>query len=225
VALSVVDTPGETMLTTVQAVKDELQIPQNDSGRDAFLERLIRQASGDAVSFCRRPFARQRVRETNLQYRDGYVMVTLTPVEEVHSLTLNGQVVLGVEIEDADTGTITGSGNALLGLGEARWWNDPFGASLPRGSSAVVEYTGGFVVPADALRTLPYDVEAAVISLVKGAYEEATDLGDATIARLSVDDITVQYDTATGTRGGVVGGGTTLQTNAYDRLERYRRVL
>ncbi len=228
-SLTVVGPPSEaeTMLTTVAAVKDEIGIAQNDTSRDDYLKRLIRQASDEAVSYCHRPFARQRVRETGLEYRDGYVMVTLTPVTEVHQLSLNGQVVLGVEIEDADAGVLTGSGNALLGLGESRWWNDPFRASLGNlmGSQAVVEYTGGFVVPQGAdppsSRTLPYDLEAAVIALVAAALErspaQAVGTGTPAIRSLKVDDINVTYeDGATGVN---------LATQVYDRLSRYRRVV
>ena len=218
--LSVVGQPGETMLTTVAAVKDELGIEGPSRAQDVYLERLIRDASQEAVRFCRRPFARQRVRETGLEYRDGYVMVTLTPVAEVHTLALDGQVVLGVEIEDADTGVLTGSGNALLGLGEARWWNDPFRALAPAGSRAVVEYTGGFVVPADedaeTPRTLPYDVEAAVIGMVKAAYQDRGDGPEPTVKSVKVEDVTYQYET---------GAPASLGPTPYERLERWVRVV
>lgn len=219
-SLVVVGGPTSPDLTTVEAVKTRNQIAGAE--QDELIARLIREASAEVVRFCRRPFARQRVRETVDAEDDGGVMVSLTPVEAVHAVSAGGEPILGVEIDDPGAGVLRGAGSAggVVGAGEARWWNDSWAFKGKRW--VTVEYTGGYHPPStdaalDALRDLPYDLEGAVIALV-GAWLKAEGPAGAspTIRSLKVDDINVTYDDP--------AAAGSLQTQVYDRLIGYRRV-
>ena len=211
-ALEVVGAPGETKLTTKEAAKRRLGLNEMSKEHDELLDQLIRQASDEVVSYCGRPFARQHVRETGL--KDSYggtLMVTLTPLVTIHSITIDGETILGYEMEEADAGFIGGVSGGVLGAGERLWWNDPFTPSTAR--RIVVEYTGGFVVPGQTGRNLPYDLEAAVLEIVANNFQAQGEGEAAPIRQLHVDDITVQYES---------GGASALPT-ILDRLERWRR--
>lgn len=217
----VVNEIASPMLTTVSAFKRRKRITVATD--DDLIEDLIREASAEVVRHCRRSFARARVRESGLSQELGSVAVSLTPLVEVHSVWRGGEPILDFRIEDAGAGLIMAS-SGILAAGEARWWSDSF---VHGGhDSFEVEYTGGYLTPEEATgepptvppRTLPYDLEGAVIEMVAAVYEPQTSGAGRTIKSVKVEDITYQYETDKS------GGGESL-LSITDRLDRWVRIV
>lgn len=150
-------------LTTLAAVKEYLQLPESESGKDALYERLIKAASDLLESECRRKFGKAVHTETHY-FDDGagrYVFVRNYPVLSVSGVT--------------DAG-------GPLGVSEfAACRNRETYVELDRRRSGpiVIVYEAGFVLPKDedsganppVVRTLPYDLEQACIALVQYYYK------------------------------------------------------
>ena len=218
-SIAVVSEISPPMLTTVGAVKRRLRLA--GSTDDVLIGDLIVEASAEVVRYCGRSFARARVRESGLREEFGDVAVSLTPLVEVHSVWRGGGPILDFRIEDADAGMITAS-SGILAAGEARWWSDSFvhgGAD-----SFEVEYTGGFLTPEEPAegqsnpppRTLPHDIEGAVIRMVSLALPPAPGTEPA-LKSIKVEDITYQYAETRPELGEAA-------LSITDRLDRWRRV-
>lgn len=224
-ALEVTNQLAPAELTSLSTLKRRLRVASLGSADDDLLRDLIREASAEVVSYCRRPFARAQVIETGLRPDGGSVFLSLTPVVEVHSVSRGGEPILDFEVEDPDAGIISaGSGGGILAENEMRWWNDPF-QGVAR-ETYTVDYTGGYLTPQDPPegqpappRTLPFDLEAAVISMVGYAY--SPDADDRKIKSVKVEDITYQYET------GSASGASTMDSalSITDRLDRWKRVI
>lgn len=151
-------------LTVLETVKAELEV--SGSGDDAFLARLIQQASGDIARYCNRAFALEAVREVfrliepyGGEY-DAYSLTTAplllrrSPVVQVLSIVEDdGAPLQPAEYElEPDTGLIRRlSDSWIIGF-----W----------GARVVVEYRAGY----ELLAGLPHEVERACIDLVKARY-------------------------------------------------------
>lgn len=206
--LEVVTAPAHTKLAKLATVKERLRI--TSSGDDVLLNRLIDEATDEIVRHCKRPFARQRVRESRLDASGDNMFLALTPIVEVHAVTIDGATLLGWDIEDEEAGIVELEASNILSHGG--WWNDPFMAQ--RGASrATVEYTGGYLMPGEATgRNLPYDLEAVCIELVELKY--APDTVDPRIKRESILDSSVEYELNT----------PALSANVLGKLDRWARV-
>jgi hypothetical protein len=155
-ALTIIEPAVETKLTTVAAVKAELQV--STGADDAYLTTLIDQASDAIRAWCKRAFAVETVREIIRPAAPGRpLMLSRWPVIEIISSTVNGTVEDVVNFEAEDSGQLL--------------WLDSSGyrTSWPSGR-IVVEYRAGYVLPGRPGRTLPNDIERAAISLVKGSW-------------------------------------------------------
>lgn len=138
-------------LTTIDALKSELQIAAEDTSQDAVLARYINAASDAIRAFCGRDFARARLTDVRQGSGGPAVLLRAYPIVEVHDVDANGKPVTDYRL-DRDTGVL---------------WR---AAGWPRSETpnVEVEYTGGYVTPAQAdehtERDLPYDIEEACLA-------------------------------------------------------------
>lgn len=146
-------------LTTLAAVKTALEVTGSDD--DAFLSDLIERASGFIAAWCNRVFARETVEETFRLSRPAYhVQLARWPVASIATISEAGTALTSAEWEmDASTGTLY-----RLGSSDNR-------CTFPA-AKIVVSYTAGYLLPGDAGRTLPAEVEGACIALVSLAYHQ-----------------------------------------------------
>jgi hypothetical protein len=153
--LSIVTPATTTNLTTLNRARAMLSFTTAD---EATVAILIEQASQAIVDYCRRPFARETVRETfEGPTRSGGVLLGRSAVTEILSVTELGETIPLDEVRhDPDS-------NMLFRVGADSWhlcWLDEI----------AVTYTAGYVLPSDdSAGTLPSSVERAAIRLI-GAF-------------------------------------------------------
>jgi hypothetical protein len=170
----VVTTPANaTALTTLERVKAELEISGNDS--DDLLQSKINEASSDIEARCR-PFRRETVTETfwparpsrygSHGFHNGWnplghgiecLSLLRRPVANIASITVDDTAVVSTDYRiDADSGLLF----RLDGGYGSAWWIS---------KTAVVAYSGGYLLPGEANRNLPPSLESAAVDLV-GSY-------------------------------------------------------
>lgn len=152
--LTVITPATTTALTTLAAVKADLA--ESGVADDGWLEDAIRRASATVCRFCNRAFALETVRETiRLPTPTDALTLARWPLVSIVSITEAGKPLAGTGYEaERDAGTVY----RLTGSDTRRPW--------PAGK-IVVEYQAGYALPGDPVRTLPEDIERAVILLVR----------------------------------------------------------
>lgn len=147
-----------TRLTTAQAAAADLGIDD-----DPRLDQLVLQASALCESFCQRRFGRGSWLETFDGFDDTLVLSNL-PVVSVESITVSE-----VPFDPAawrvrsDSGLLTWRRRAVACPSP-----NPFGGGEE--DETVVAYTAGYVLPGQAGRDLPGDIERACLETVKFLY-------------------------------------------------------
>lgn len=182
-------------LTDIVSVQEAINAP---SSEEAYLSRLIRRASVAAENYVGFPLLRATYFESVAGAGSKTLVLSRTPVTSVtkiiagSSSTSDGTVLTSTEyrIEDADGGLLRREGYYWL-------WQPTrvasVGDSYEPGSQANnywVEYTAGYVFPGTALepRTLPDDIEQAVIEKVRQLYS-----AEAGVASKRLGDFAVTY--------------------------------
>lgn len=212
--LTVVSGPATTDLTTLDAARSELQL--NDTSSDPWLRNAISQASGMIVDFLNRPVALRTVTETfRIAPQTAIGHTSRTPIREL-SLSCAPVTALTSVVEDGSTLTANvdyefDAEPALL----YRLYNDFRTSWAAR--RVDVSYSGGWLLPNDAGRTLPAVIERACLMTLTALY--AARGRDPFLRSESVDQIgSASYlDPAPG-----VGG---LPPRAADMLEPFRRIV
>lgn len=156
-------------LTTLATVKAELGLT-GSAENDSVLERLINAASDAAERYCRRSFSRATVTDERVKgFARPRLMLARTPVVSVTSITINGSTVdsAGYYIESAEAGIV---------YRKAGWQSTALPAAglvvqdLEPGTEEALylcTYVGGYQTPGQGgTRTLPYDLEQAVLDTV-----------------------------------------------------------
>lgn len=158
-------------LTTLERLKLELGIAADDtnSARDTKLCELINAFSDWAESITGRNFLKQEYTETYPGSGSQMLIVNHFPVTSIEQITVSGEVVPDTEYQVVDR-------PGRLVFRNAGWSKVSFVqgmAPIPLYSSKniVIQYTAGYVLPKDAVdpsnpRTLPYDIEKAVLNLI-----------------------------------------------------------
>lgn len=161
-------------LTTLTAVKDQLRL--RDDAQDLFLMRNINAVSDVIARYCGRHFERADYVERYRGHSRQRLMLNQYPVLAVTGVRVDGSDLSPEEyVVLADEGVL---------YHETGWpWSGHFAGlvgepTAPR-LNIEVEYTAGYVLPKDedpeanppVVRTLPYDLEDACISLVAVRYE------------------------------------------------------
>lgn len=150
-------------LTTLAAVKAQLEIDPADTSQDELLADMIQAATAAVETYCKRRFARQEnIAEAFPAHGARELYLRRPPVEAVAEVSMDGAVLLPETYRvDEALGIVT-----IL---------HPTGVS--EASRYLVRYTGGFVTPAQAEasggtleRDLPRDVELAALLAVTTLY-------------------------------------------------------
>ena len=185
-------------LTTVNEVKNELEISPSDTSQDALIERLINAASEAIENYCDRHFEKAQVTERLAGYGRSRIVLSRTPVLQIVSVSVNGSVLPADSymLEDAETGFLY----RLDGVWPwtARYMSGTITSIQQPGSeerSIEVTYIGGYVLPKDdsaaTPRTLPYIIEQACIATVASMYRRRG--SDLNILRESLQSAMVAY--------------------------------
>ncbi len=163
-------------LTTLGVVKSELGIAASDTTEDSFLRRQIVAASDATESYLdRKIFYEAGIVEKVAGFGSFHLKVSRTPLLVITSITDDGETVdlTNVEIDNAGAGLIRRPEGWRWTRGvKAGITNQPYPGSEEK--LFTVTYTGGWVTPhqetevtpADLERTLPHDIEDAVIELI-----------------------------------------------------------
>lgn len=153
-------------LTTLERVKGELDI--TSSASDGILTSKIDEASSDVAAAIGKRLPSEIVRETfwhdepvhpHAGYRlivpsETTLFLSRTPVTAIASVTVDDVLLDPADYRlDPDAGLLD-----RLSSGYPCAWRFC--------KSVVVECTGGFVLPGNANRTLPFGIEGAVVALV-----------------------------------------------------------
>lgn len=153
-----VTVPAATFaLTDLASVQAEMDLTGTTTDA-AYLQTQIGAASAAIASWCGRVFARETVREIWRPDRAAeYLMLARFPVASITSVIVDGTTLDTDEYEmDAETGFLWRL------YDDARvWWC---------GSKITVTYVGGYLLPGQAGRTLPHDVQRACVLLTAAQY-------------------------------------------------------
>jgi uncharacterized phiE125 gp8 family phage protein len=155
--VTVITPASASALTLLATVRADLGLVATSD--DAWLTAEISAASSVIGSYCRRVWGRSTVRETFravLHNREGLLLARL-PVVSVASVEVDGAALDAAVYElDAEEGGVY----RIEGLNRVSW----------AAHRVAVTYTAGYLLPGEAGRDLPADVERAARLLVVSAY-------------------------------------------------------
>jgi Phage gp6-like head-tail connector protein len=169
-SIEVLEPAPSTALTTLTAVKQWMGIETTDL--DDTLIAMIQAASDFACRYCGREFALQKVREGIPGKGVPDMLLSLTPIIGIDSIDYNGSEMDPMiwEITDAEAGIIQSSHGfhgSYFGVPNTI---DSFPSTYAQEAYFAI-YEGGYVLPGwdeeiYGPRTLPYDLERAIIDTV-----------------------------------------------------------
>lgn len=157
-----------TRLTTIDAARDECGLTDSDS--DHMLFRLIDRASALIASYLGRPLGVTTAEEVfwapidrrytlhdfaYTQTEPRPKILRLSPVNSVVSVIENGTTLIAGDDYIVDAGLLTRVASTVQG----DWYRD-----------VVVRYTAGWFLPEEASPTLPGDIEAACLALIRSGW-------------------------------------------------------
>ena len=212
-------------LATLEDLLDELSLDADGGAQDNRLRRYINMASDFIAQVCSRKFERaDAIAEGVRTYGGTELIVKRTPVLSVTSITWRGDVV------DASTYSVSNAEAGFIfracgwpwsaGRMQSITWPQVPGTEA---QSAVVTYSGGWVTPVQAAaglfssapRTLPYDLEDAVLQLAASRFHrQGTDV------RVEREDMMSYYATyGTGPDAGMMSPIIRALVERYGRME------
>lgn len=155
--LTVITPASGTALTTVETVKAGLDLTGADD--DAWLADTIDRVSDRITGWCGRVFGQETVRETFRLHRPlPSLILSRWPVASIASAVEDGAPL------SPDAFEISASDGILYRLNaKGRYLSWP-------PATVAVEYTAGWLLPGQAGRNMPGDIEQAAIDLVTRAY-------------------------------------------------------
>jgi hypothetical protein len=162
--LTVVTPATQTRLTTVSAVRDALDLDEEDFS-DEKIESFIDQASQAIVDYCGRPFGRETYLETfrKVDCRSDGLLLSRAPVVSITSIDSDGTSVVLPEYEIENGALYRLSNNSRYA------W---------RAAVLAVTYVAGYILPSDEVgapaATLPLTVQRAAIDEIAAyvSYED-----------------------------------------------------
>jgi hypothetical protein len=195
--------------------------------QDENLLTLIQAASDFACRYCGREFAFQKLREGLPGKGVPEILLSLTPIIEVESLKYNENEMDSASwaVIDHEMGLIQsnfGFHGTYFGVPRTI---DSFPSSYAREAYFVI-YEGGYVLPGwdEAIygpRTLPYDLERAIIETVSYQHKTSAASGgsvgvvwDGVMQSYKIGDTSVSWGNKSGSGGGS-GGGSDIGVSAF----------
>lgn len=191
-SIEILDPPESRNLTTKEKVKQTLNLSSSD--HDTMIDDMISATSDFVVNYCGREFAKQRVKESLPGKGLPEILLSITPLVSVEKVEFDDTEIESWVIHDREAGII-------LRRGGFRSTNLPFNTINSHPSSYEENrwhftYVGGFILPGwngnNGTRNMPYDLERAVIDIVKGQYL-SRDI-DASITRYRIGDTQAWWD-------------------------------
>jgi hypothetical protein len=184
-------------LCTLAALKSALGIAPADTSRDAELETRIKAASTRIETYCARTFKRVVGKVEKLAgYGTPTLLPSLTPVESIASVTIDGSAVDVAEL-DIEDGVIVRWQNACFPRsGFSQGGIDPDIRAGFEQKKITLTYTGGYVLPNDgaavapALDT-PADLQEACAVLAADMDRRLT--RDGNVSAESTGDASIQF--------------------------------
>lgn len=179
-------------LTTLDALKTVMGIPEEDTGSDNVLLQLINQASASIERALGRKLRRsiyvERLKGTGTQYLmvENYPIVSVTSIKQagvlidpgLYDITVQGNA--GVIYKD-DGWTYYGYPHGLTG--------DPITGSR----NIEVQYTAGYILPWEATEEtpadLPADLEGLAQEMVQYAFGKLESGGSAGLKAFAISDV------------------------------------
>jgi hypothetical protein len=204
-------------LTTLEAVRAELALDE-DVATNNLLARYIHAASETFVSLAgRQVHYLPTVLERVAGYGRPRLMLSRTPVVSIQSIHFNGSLVPASAyfIEDAEAGFVSFEAGSWA-------WQPMVNSSVDLDPvpgterlSYAVTYAGGWITPQQELesvgeRTLPYDIESAVIDTVSVMFNQRGK--DRTVVSESILSTSVTYS------------GHTVSQSMLEAVSAYRRL-
>lgn len=215
--IEVITPAPDTLLTSLATVKSMLNI--SGTSQDVNLTSMIQAASDFVKRYCGRDFAKQTIKESIVGKGVPDMLLSLTPLVEVTLVEFDDTEITDWELYDAESGIIqrrarfrstefghTNFDAAPTNYAEKRWH---------------VTYTGGYVLPSwtgQGARTLPYDLERAVLDMVRSTY--AKQGFDGTMKSYKIGDTAVAWETGSAETAGV---NALVPNSALAVLNYYRR--
>ncbi len=223
----VVDTPAaSTGLTELDALKRAMGITEKDN--DAFLRELVQRASDEARTYCSRLFSRQQYTEDVRSEGSLLLQLAERPVVSVESVTLDGVALTDHRIEDAEAGELYRE----LGWQWHVFQQRTLGGGQPLPGEEfpkyVVQYTAGWLLPGETGRTLPHDVERAIIDYVKAMFggkgpQTGITTSVGAVKSKAIDGLRIEYETAGGGGGAATSSVVeVMPPSTVATLRRYR---
>lgn len=219
-SIQVLEPPPSTWLTSLEAVKLTLGI--TDNSQDELLGSLIASASDFVKSYTGRDFALQTVKESLAGRGLPDLVLSLTPIVEVEKVEFDDTEIDDWVILDKEAGFI----QRKFGFNST---NIPYD-TINRFPSNYEEkrwhvtYTGGYVLPSfgcsQGQRNLPYDLERAIIGMVKTAISSLQ--FDGTMKSYKIGDTTVTWD-RTVSSSEAAGLSSLVPSSSLAVLNYYRR--
>ncbi|PKM61638.1 MAG: hypothetical protein CVU99_02440 [Firmicutes bacterium HGW-Firmicutes-4] len=179
-------------LTTVERLKQFNGIAEADTSQDFKLEFLINSASQEIENILGRKLKKAQYTEKVKGNNRLTIQVKSYPVLGIDSIKINGSTVNESDYSFDESGIIEGTrpwGASGLHYGISNFM-------VQQSKNIEIAYTAGYVLPKDETeeepRTLPYDIEAALFSMINGAMA-LTD-GAAGLKSFSISDVRWEWD-------------------------------
>lgn len=183
-SIVILEAAPTTALTTLQAVKCSMGITATD--RDDALLSIIQATSDFACRYCGRQFAFQKIREGLPGKGVPELLLSLTPIVEVESLFHRDSemAVSSWSVIDDQAGIIQTTNGFHGSYFGTPFTIDDFPSSFAK-EVYFATYEGGYVLPGwdEATygpRTLPYDLERAIIETVSFQHKTSASSGGTT---------------------------------------------
>lgn len=156
-------------LTTLEMAYDFLGI-SSDAGADAQLNFLIDVASDIIAGYCGREFALQKYEEKLPGYGTNKLLLSVTPIKNIESVTVDGLPVDDYEVESDEAGILYRS-KGWVWRPKLSW--DIVYSVIPNSEELNVDvvYEAGFILPGQEGRDLPGDLEYACLLVIKALLE------------------------------------------------------
>lgn len=217
--LTVTTSSTQDRLTSLDKLKAQLGI--TTTTEDDLLEEAILQASQTVATYIGYYPLEQSYRETLAGYGSRNLMVSRTPVTTLAAIYYGstGTVVdpASYHNDNPEAGIIARDLGFNWTAG-VEWDLDQHVAPRSERKDFIVDYTAGWVFTTGAGRTLPPDIEKAVLEQAKSNHLSGQ--RDPSIVSKRVGDLSITYSS----RGSREEADTSLSGSVSGLLEQYRRI-
>lgn len=183
---------ADNALTTLARLKQFNGIAEADTSQDFKLEFLINSASQEIENILGRKLKKSQYTEKVKGNNRLTIQVKNYPVLDIDSIKINGSTVIQSDYSFDESGIIEGTrpwGASGLHYGISNFM-------VQQSKNIEITYLAGYVLPKDETeevpRTLPYDIEAALFSMINGAMA-LTD-GAAGLKSFAISDVRWEWD-------------------------------